>query len=137
MQMPAINLAEHTYKVKGMHCASCAGIIEKIFNKTEGVSHAAANYGNESVTVAFDAAKTGPQALSDKIKPMGYSLIMPKPTDAHADHAGIDQSKQDKLAEIGALKNKVAAVMPLAVVSIFIMGWDILAQFGKVPMMTT
>ena len=26
------------FKIKGMHCASCAGIIEKAFKKTEGVT---------------------------------------------------------------------------------------------------
>jgi Cu+-exporting ATPase len=137
-----MSLQEQTYKVKGMHCGSCAGIIEKTFSKTEGVSHASANYGTESVSLAFDPAKTNPQALSDKLKPMGYSLVIPKPQaqghHAHGehDHTDINQSKQEKLEEIAALRNKVLAVMPLAAISIFLMGWDMLSEFGHAPMMT-
>lgn len=60
------------YKIKGMHCASCSATIEKTFKKTEGVSHAEANYGTESVKIAFDPGKLNARALSDKIKPFGY-----------------------------------------------------------------
>ncbi|MBP6974476.1 MAG: heavy-metal-associated domain-containing protein, partial [Candidatus Pacebacteria bacterium] len=62
-----------TYRVKGMHCASCAGIIEKTFKKTEGVHSAEVNYGTEKAKVAFDESKTSAQELSKKIEPLGYS----------------------------------------------------------------
>src|ERR1043165_2001496 len=101
-----MSLQEQTYKVKGMHCGSCAAIIEKTFSKIEGVDKASANYGTESVSLAFDPAKTSPQALSDKLKPMGYSLVIPKPQEQARD---TDPLKADKLAEITALKNKVLA----------------------------
>jgi len=35
------------YRVKGMHCASCSAMIEKIFKKIEGVHFAEVNYGTE------------------------------------------------------------------------------------------
>ena len=56
------------YKIKGMHCASCAGIIEKTFKKIEGVESAEVNYGTENVKVVFDESKTNPQELSSKIE---------------------------------------------------------------------
>ncbi len=40
-----------TFKIKGMHCASCAGIIEKTFQKTDGVTSAEVNYGTEAAKV--------------------------------------------------------------------------------------
>lgn len=52
-----------TYKVKGMHCASCAGIIEKTFKKTEGVQSVEVNYGTETAKVSFDESKTNPLDL--------------------------------------------------------------------------
>lgn len=131
-----------TYKIKGMHCASCAGIIEKTFKKTEGVQSASANYGTESVKVEFDEAKTNPHHLSKTIEPLGYSLIIPEEKTAeemgmtaeeHAAHLGLNQSKQEKIAELAELKGKVQAVMPLAVFSIFVMGWEIFAQFNLLP----
>ncbi|MFA6158208.1 MAG: heavy metal-associated domain-containing protein [Candidatus Paceibacterota bacterium] len=55
-----------TYKIRGMHCASCAGIIEKTLKKVDGVHSAEVNYGTESARVTFDHAKTDHQALRIK-----------------------------------------------------------------------
>lgn len=127
-----------TYKVKGMHCASCAGIIERTFKKEEGVYSVEANYGTESVKVAFDETKTNPHHLSEKIEKLGYSLVVPTAEEMgmsaseHAEHLGLNQSKKEKLAEIADMRRKVISVIPLAIFSIFIMSWDILAQFKMV-----
>ena len=51
------NTHTQTYKIKGMHCASCASIIENTFKKTEGVKSAEVNYGTEAVKIAFDDKK--------------------------------------------------------------------------------
>lgn len=132
-----------TYGIKGMHCASCSAIIEKTLKKVDGVQSATANYGTESVKIEFDAVKTSPHDLSKTIEPLGYSLIIPEDgsaeamgmsTDEHAAHLGIDQSKREKLAELGRLRREVWALLPLALFSAFIMGWDILAGIGRLPM---
>ena len=52
------------YNIKGMHCASCAHIIEKTFKKTEGVHSAEVNYGTEKAKITFDETKTNPHHLS-------------------------------------------------------------------------
>lgn len=130
-----------TYSVKGMHCASCAGIIEKAFKKTEGVESAEVNYGTETVKVAFDESKINPKHLSQKIEKLGYSLDLPTAdemgmsADEHAGHLGLNQSKKEKLDEVDSQKNLVLSVIPLAIFSIFVMTWDILAQYNFVPMM--
>lgn len=118
-----------TFKIKGMHCASCAGIIEKTFQKTDGVTAAEVNYGTEAAKVSFDTEKISPQALSEKIKPLGYSLILDEKSSGET---GMNQQKADKLAELLAMKNQVMTSIPLTIISIFVMGWDILASFGKV-----
>ncbi len=131
-------MKKDTYKIKGMHCASCAGIIEKTFKKTEGVSLAEANYGTESVKISFDETKTNPENLSKKIEPLGYSLVtetaesMGMSAEEHAAHTGIGQSKKEKLAEILAMRNTVMSAIPLAVISVFVMGWEILSKYGVV-----
>ena len=43
-----------TLRIKGMHCASCAIMIEKTLKKSEGVSFAEVNYGTETARVDFD-----------------------------------------------------------------------------------
>ena len=128
-----------TFKVKGMHCASCASIIERKFKKTDGVVLAEANYGNESVKVSFDESKVTPENLSKKIEPLGYSLVMPTAHEMgmsaseHAQHLGLNQSKEEKLKEIQTQRNQVLSAIPLAMFSIFVMGWEILGQFKIAP----
>lgn len=125
-----------TYKIKGMHCGSCAGIIEKTLKKADGVDSVEANYGTEAAKITFDEAKTTPHHLSKKIEPLGYSLIIPTADemgmspDEHAAHLGLNQSKKEKLIEIADMRSKVISVIPLAIFSIFVMGWEIFTQFG-------
>src|SRR3989338_3093011 len=145
------------YKVKGMHCASCAVNIERTFKKTEGVELAEANYGNESVKVSFDESKTNPEALSKKLKPLGYSLVIPEEhtghnmagmsantstgpsagemgmsENEHAEHLGLNQSKKEKLKEIYNMKRGVFGALPIAGISIFIMAWEIFGKYNLV-----
>jgi len=128
-----------TYKVKGMHCASCASIIEKTFKKSGGVESVEVNYGTETVKITFNESETSPQHLSQKIEKFGYSLVIPiakdmdMPADEHAGHLGLSQSKKEKLTEITDMRLKVISAIPLAIFSIFLMGWDSLAQYKTVP----
>lgn len=131
-----------TFKIKGMHCASCAGIIEKIFKKTKGVHSVEVNYGTETTKISFDETKTNPRDLSGKIEKLGYSLNIPSAEEMnmspeeHANHLGLNQSKKEKLAEVKEMRSKVISAIPLAIVSVFVMGWDILAQYKAVPEMS-
>lgn len=124
-----------------MHCASCASIIEKTFKKTEGVHSVEVNYGTETAKVSFDETNINPQDLSKKIEKLGYSLDIPSAEEMrmspeeHASHLGLNQSKKEKLAEVKDMSSKVISAAPLAIVSIFVMAWDILAQYKAVPEM--
>ena len=126
-----------------MHCASCSSVIEKTFKKVEGVHSAEVNYGTEKAKVSFDTSKTNPHDLSKHIEPLGYSLEVPisaeemgMSTDEHAAHLGLNQSKKDKLAEVADMRTKVFSAIPLAIFAAFIMGWDILAEYGAVSVMS-
>ncbi|PIT90627.1 MAG: heavy metal translocating P-type ATPase [Candidatus Komeilibacteria bacterium CG10_big_fil_rev_8_21_14_0_10_41_13] len=132
-----------TYKVKGMHCASCSSVIEKIFRKVEGVQYTEVNYGTEKAKVSFNPSKTNPHDLSRRIEPLGYSLEIPSTAEEmgmseseHAAHLGLNQSKKEKLAEVADMRTKVFSAIPLAIFAIFIMGWDILTQYGLVSEMS-
>ncbi len=138
------NIHSQTYRVKGMHCASCSSIIEKTFKKVEGVQSAEVNYGTEKAKVSFDPSKTNPHDLSKHIEPLGYSLEVPSTAEEmgmseseHAGHLGLNQSKKEKLAEVADMRTKVMTAIPLAIFSIIVMGWDIFAQFGIFSAMST
>ncbi|TSC61755.1 MAG: Cu2+-exporting ATPase [Parcubacteria group bacterium Gr01-1014_48] len=117
-----------------MHCASCSAIIEKTLKKTEGVHSVEVNYGTETAKIVYDATKTDSHKLSATIEPLGYFLVLPAAeemgmrADEHATHLGLNQTKKEKLAEIADMKTKAMSAIPLAAFSIFVMGWEILAQ---------
>jgi Cu2+-exporting ATPase/Cu+-exporting ATPase len=113
-------MQNQNFKIKGMHCASCASIIEKTFKKTDGINSVEVNYGTETVKINFDQAKITPENLSQKIEKFGYSLEL-----------GLTQTKKEKLAEVAGMRTKVISAIPLAVISIFVMAWDILAQYNS------
>ncbi len=125
------------YGVRGMHCASCSSVIEKMFKKVEGVQSAEVNYGTEKAKVSFDPLKTNPYDLSKQIEPLGYSLEIPSTAEEmgmseseHAARLGLNQSKKEKLSEVADMKTKVLSAIPIAIFAAFVMGWDILAEYG-------
>jgi Cu2+-exporting ATPase/Cu+-exporting ATPase len=139
-----------------MHCASCASIIERTVKKIEGVEDIAVNNGTENAKISFDNNKTSPEDFNKKLEPLGYSLVVGETHDMknlptqtgmtagemgmseseHAAHLGLGQSKQEKLAEIKDMRIKLMSAVPLAIISVFVMGWDILAQYSVVPEMS-
>ena len=137
-----------TFKIKGMHCASCASIIEKTLGKVEGVESIKVNSGTEKARIFFDSSKTNPEILSKHIEPLGYSLMtdvdhssmtaseMGMSEDEHKEHLGINQSKKEKLLEIKSMRNKLISLVPIVIISIFVMSWDIFAQFSMVSEMS-
>ena len=143
-------MSTQIYKIEGMHCASCASIIERTIKKIDGVREIFVNNGTENAKISFDENKTNPDFFNKKLEPLGYSLVMSQvhnmknmsasemgmSADEHSAHLGLNQSKQEKLAEIKDMKIKLISAIPLAVISVFVMGWGILAQYNAVPAMS-
>ncbi|MBP9732460.1 MAG: cation-translocating P-type ATPase, partial [Candidatus Magasanikbacteria bacterium] len=130
------------FHIKGMHCASCATTIEKTFKKTKGVTSAEVNYGTETAQVVFNEHEVTPEHLSKKIEPLGYSLIIPTAKemgmseDKHAAHLGLGQTKEQKLAELKAMRISIFSVIPLAIFSVLVMAWEIMAKLTNFPEMS-
>lgn len=123
------------YKVKGMHCASCASIIERTVKKIEGVEDISVNNGTEKAKVIFDDSKTSHHAMNEKLQPLGYTLESENVSE-HAGHLGMNQSKQEKLKEVSDMRAGVVAALPLAGLSIVIMAWEILGEYTIVSPMS-
>ncbi len=63
--------------VIGMHCAACAGRIERALAQAPGVATAAVNFTTGRATVAYDPTATAPAALRDAVRDAGYDAIVP------------------------------------------------------------
>jgi Cu2+-exporting ATPase/Cu+-exporting ATPase len=107
-----------TYKVNGIHCASCVLILEDAFRKMDGVTGAEVNYGTEAVKLSYDKTKTNLNTLSEKIEKLGYSLV-------------VNETKDEKRDELRKMRNKVLSAIPLAIISIILMFTNMMSLGDK------
>ena len=132
-----------TVPIKGMHCASCALVIEKTLAKAEGVKEVKVNYGTEKASIEYDKEKVSLTKMSDLLKPFGYEFIESGPPQENVFQTpGIaspapqktDPAKQQKLIELEDQKSKVQFALPIAIMVFVLMMWEIAAKnISRVP----
>ncbi|MFN4181111.1 MAG: heavy metal translocating P-type ATPase [Candidatus Paceibacteria bacterium] len=114
-------MSKKIFKIKGMHCASCAQIITKKISAMPHVHHAEVNYANEKAKIEFDDTKTNVEAFNSEIKKLGYSLVVEN--EDHGQHA---KTSDTELLDLTA---KTQFILPAALTVFLLMMWDILARF--------
>ena len=78
-------MSKEELRISGMHCSSCALIIEKKLKKIPGVKSAVVNYANEKAVVEYsEEVKKG--ELEDSIKQSGYGVDEYNNTKNNAGH---------------------------------------------------
>lgn len=96
-------MRKKSYPVIGMHCASCAKLIERSLTSTPGVVAASVNYGSESATIEMDEGVSDAE-IKKAVQNAGYSL------------AEEESDKEEiKKEELRKLKSKVIITGILAV----------------------
>ena len=119
------NNTKVSVRIKGMHCASCASIIEKTITKDPAVKTVSVNFATEKVSIEFDDTLTSVSKLSESLKPLGYGFVEEKNNMNHdMSEMGHDMSKMTNYendAQIDSLRKKVYISLSLAFVSVFIM----------------
>ncbi len=91
--------------ILGMHCASCAGRIEKALNKAQGVENSSVNFATTRATVHFNPQLTDAAALREVVQKAGYDAIVAeeKPADEHSNaHSHGDSSAPDDVQSLEA-----------------------------------
>jgi copper chaperone CopZ len=63
-----------TFKIEGMHCASCAMNIDGVLEDTPGVASATSNYARAELVVEFDPQQVTIPQLKKITKELGYAL---------------------------------------------------------------
>jgi len=66
-------MIKKTFKVEGMHCTSCALMIESDLEDA-GVT-AVCNYAKQTLTVEFDGKKIEEDAVKKIVTTLGYRLL--------------------------------------------------------------
>ena len=88
-------------RLVGMHCAGCAGTIERALKEAPGVSRASVNFASEEAHVDFDPAVTTVEGLIQAVRAAGYDAERKAPAGREAE---ADRSAQ----ELAAARSRVA-----------------------------
>ena len=100
----------------GMHCASCANLIERKIKKLPGVTHVTVNYGAEKARVDFDEQRVNEQQIITAVHDAGYRAEIEVRSDPDAD-------RKKRTEEIASYKKKfltgVAFSIPLFLFMLF------------------
>lgn len=67
--------------LSGMHCTSCAGIIERALKKVPGVKEARVNFTAEKASVLIDSSLPSKDVLIEAVKKAGYKATLLDGTD--------------------------------------------------------
>ncbi len=109
-----------TLRVDGMHCTSCAGLIEKSIKKLSGVSDAQVSYATEKALVTFDPAHTTDSAIIGQVKKAGYKAEV-------ASTANPEEDRARRQQEIRSFWNKFLIGAVLSVPMLYFMFLDFFA----------
>jgi Cu+-exporting ATPase len=83
-------------KISGMHCASCAAIIENTLKKEEGIKTANINFALEKLYLEFDQIKINIDKIKKIIEKLGYRAL----------EEIADDNKEANIKEIQILKKR-------------------------------
>ncbi|KKW33662.1 MAG: Copper-transporting P-type ATPase [Parcubacteria group bacterium GW2011_GWB1_53_43] len=67
-------MKKETYKIRGMHCASCVATIEHVLGTTAGVHSASVNVASESALIEFEESIISEADLAKIVESVGYHL---------------------------------------------------------------
>lgn len=115
-------MAKQVLKVKGMHCASCSTLIDKLIGKEEGVTAIQTNYGAEKTAIEYDEKKISLEKIDELMNKIGYDLIRP-------DEAGGVSPEDEEATE-----EKKIEEAKRRVIAAFILAFPIIAYYMLIHM---
>lgn len=108
-------------KVKGMHCAACSTLIDKILTKQKGVSDVEVSFGAERMKVAFDPSQITVERMNELLGKIGYKILKPE-----EEAKTFEEDQKHREEEIHELRN-------LTIIS-FLLSSPIIAYYMAVHM---
>ncbi|MFP4534443.1 MAG: heavy metal translocating P-type ATPase [Spirochaetaceae bacterium] len=109
-----------TYRIEGMHCASCVSAVERALQNLEGVSEANVNLATESARISFDPLKVDASVISRAVENAGYTVV------TEDEESGIEGELEKDERKIKEARNKMRLVWAF---TIPIIAWMIPKMF--------
>jgi Cu+-exporting ATPase len=72
---PAAEKGKLTFAIQGMHCASCAGTIDKKLSALPGIRSVRINFAEDTGTVEFDPERLGSDEIFEAVREAGYTPL--------------------------------------------------------------
>lgn len=117
-----------TLDLEGMHCSSCAVLINKSLIKTNGVQEAVVNFSTEKASVMFDDSLVDVNKLIEVVKNRGYkATIFESGTDNESEKRKREMSRLQRLLLISLLFSIPALLIGMLFMKdgIFFVGYEI------------
>lgn len=106
-----------SFIISGMHCASCAKVIERSLRKVPGVKEANVNFAAEKARVNFDLGKVTLDDLIAAVKSAGYRAAL-------ADNSDPEAERKRKEKEIKNYRTKFLAALLFSLPMLYFMLFD-------------
>lgn len=103
--------------IYGMHCTSCAGLIERTLKKASGVQEARVNFAAEKAIVTYDASITKEEDLLKVVEKTGYKASV-------LDSANAKRETENQQASIRSQFRKFVTSFILSVPMLYFMIFD-------------
>ena len=112
--------------LSGMHCTSCALIIEKSLKKVAGVKEAHVNFAAEKALITYDESTVKTESLIEAVKKTGYLATLVNDKDPQFE-------AKKKKQELKSLFSKFIVALTLSLPMIYFMLFDFFPWFpGRV-----
>ncbi|MBI4457933.1 copper-translocating P-type ATPase [Candidatus Uhrbacteria bacterium] len=112
-----------TFNVFGMHCASCAGLIERKVRKVPGVKEVNVNFGAEKARVVFAGGIASEEKIKAAVKAAGYRAEV-------ADQKDREFERKKRAEEVASYKKRFLVGLVFSIPLAYFMLLDF---FGWMP----
>src|SRR3990167_9505016 len=126
-------MKKQTYKIHGMHCASCVATIERALSKTAGVHSTSVNFASESVLIEFDEKIISPSNLAKIVNETGYHLEINSQTEKEKPAMGSHEHNHAEMEREGQIKEMKRKLIIGGILSVFIFLGSFPEWFSFVP----
>ena len=112
-----------TFILSGMHCSSCAGIIERSLKNIKGIKEANVNFAAEKARIVFDGRQINELEIIERVKEAGYTASL-------ADKADPEEERARRTKEMKSYRNKFLFGLAFSLPMVYFMFLDF---FGFMP----
>lgn len=103
-------------KVKGMHCASCSILIDKLVGKQPGVQSITTSYGSEKTAIEFDESKIDLIKIDKFMNQLGYDLVRPEEESASVEE---EEAKEGVAIERARRRFIASLILALPIITYY------------------